>query len=124
MRAGRHESDFPPKSVEIEKHQGGNNSILSVASLGRAPPYPKLITILKRVFLQMGRGSEESILQDSLSDGLLKYPQYTRPRSFRGMDVPEVLLSGNHKIIEKWRKDKSVKKTNKKRPDLMIGNDV
>lgn len=69
-------------------------------------------------------GSEESILQDSLSDGLLKYPQYTRPRSFRGMDVPEVLLSGNHKIIEKWRKDKSVKNTNKKRPDLMIGNDV
>jgi tRNA (guanine37-N1)-methyltransferase len=69
-------------------------------------------------------GSEESILQDSLSDGLLKYPQYTRPRSFRGLDVPEVLLSGNHKIIEQWRKDKSVKKTNKKRPDLMTGNDV
>ena len=69
-------------------------------------------------------GAEQSILQDSLSDGLLKYPQYTRPRSFRGFDVPEVLLSGNHKVIDKWRKEKSVEKTNKKRPDLIKGNDV
>ena len=69
-------------------------------------------------------GAEQSILQDSLSDGLLKYPQYTRPRSFRGLDVPEVLLSGNHKVIDKWRKEKSVEKTNKKRPDLIKGNDV
>ena len=69
-------------------------------------------------------GAEQSILQDSLSDGLLKYPQYTRPRSFRGFDVPEVLLSGNHKVIDKWRKEKSVEKTNKKRPDLIRDNDV
>lgn len=69
-------------------------------------------------------GAEQSILQDSLSDGLLKYPQYTRPRSFRGLDVPEVLLSGNHKVIDKWRKEKSVEKTNKKRPDLIRDNDV
>ena len=49
-------------------------------------------------------GSEQSILEDSLADDLLKYPQYTRPRSFRGFEVPEVLLSGNHKIIENGAK--------------------
>ena len=69
-------------------------------------------------------GSEQSILEDSLSENLLKYPQYTRPRSFRGFEVPEVLLSGNHKIIEKWRKDKSIEKTNNKRPDLISDKDV
>ena len=69
-------------------------------------------------------GSEQSILEDSLSEDLLKYPQYTRPRSFRGFEVPEVLLSGNHKIIEKWRKDKSIEKTNNKRPDLISDKDV
>ena len=69
-------------------------------------------------------GSEQSILEDSLSEDLLKYPHYTRPRSFRGFEVPEVLLSGNHKIIEKWRKDKSIEKTNNKRPDLISDNDV
>ena len=69
-------------------------------------------------------GSEDSIVQDSLSNGLLKYPQYTRPRSFRGFEVPEVLLSGNHKIIEKWRKDKSIEKTNNTRPDLISDKDV
>ena len=69
-------------------------------------------------------GSEESILLDSFSDDLLKYPQYTRPRSFRGLDVPEVLLSGNHKIIEKWRKSKSIQRTNQKRPDLIGEEDL
>jgi tRNA (guanine37-N1)-methyltransferase len=69
-------------------------------------------------------GSEESILKDSLSDNLLKYPQYTRPRSFKGLEVPEVLLSGNHKIIEEWRRSKSIERTNQKRPDLLKEEDV
>ena len=68
-------------------------------------------------------GSEESILSDSLSDNLLKYPQYTRPRLFKGLKVPEVLLSGNHKIIEEWRRSKSIERTNQKRPDLLQGED-
>lgn len=63
-------------------------------------------------------GSKESVLKDSLSDGLLKYPQYTYPRSFAGLEVPEVLLSGHHENIEKWRKEKSIKRTKNKRPDL------
>jgi len=51
--------------------------------------------------------------------GLLDYPQYTRPSDFKGWEVPEVLLSGNHAEIEKWRKEKSVEKTKKARPDLL-----
>lgn len=63
-------------------------------------------------------GSKESVQEDSLSDGLLKYPQYTMPRSFRNIEVPEVLLSGHHKNIQEWRKDQSYKRTKINRPDL------
>ncbi|MCI0502037.1 MAG: tRNA (guanosine(37)-N1)-methyltransferase TrmD [Fusobacteria bacterium] len=63
-------------------------------------------------------GSKESVLEDSLSNGLLKYPQYTMPRSFEGLEVPEVLLSGHHENIAKWRKEKSFERTKNKRPDL------
>ena len=63
-------------------------------------------------------GSKESVLEDSLSDGLLKYPQYTLPRIFRDKEVPEVLLSGHHKNIEEWRKEQSFKRTKINRPDL------
>ena len=63
-------------------------------------------------------GSKASVEEDSLSDGLLKYPQYTMPRSFRGEDAPEVLLSGHHKNIENWRRELSLKRTKNKRPDL------
>jgi tRNA (guanine37-N1)-methyltransferase len=63
-------------------------------------------------------GNEDSIRGDSLEDGLLKAPQYTRPRDFLGRPVPEVLLSGNHAKIEKWRKEESISRTESKRPDL------
>ena len=63
-------------------------------------------------------GSKESVLEDSLSNRLLKYPQYTMPRSFEGLEVPEVLLSGHHENIAKWRKEKSFERTKNKRPDL------
>ena len=56
---------------------------------------------------------------DSFSAGLLEYPQYTRPEEFRGMRVPEVLLSGNHANIEKWRRKESIRRTLLKRPDLI-----
>lgn len=64
-------------------------------------------------------GKEESVSKDSLEDGYLKYPQYTKPREFQGMSVPEVLLSGNHAEIERWRKAESEARTRKKRPDLL-----
>jgi len=64
-------------------------------------------------------GDEDSAANDSFSNGLLEYPQWTRPEDFKGMKVPEVLLSGNHKEIEKWRKQQAVEKTKKNRPDLL-----
>ena len=63
--------------------------------------------------------TKESIMEESFSNGLLEYPQYTRPEVFEGEKVPEVLLSGNHQNIEKWRKEKSIEITKKKRPELL-----
>jgi tRNA (guanine37-N1)-methyltransferase len=64
-------------------------------------------------------GGEESAEKDSFSDSVLEYAQYTRPRSFEGHDVPEILLSGNHKKIENWRLETSLIRTFLKRPDLL-----
>jgi tRNA (guanine37-N1)-methyltransferase len=68
-------------------------------------------------------GNERSLTEDSLEKGLLKYPQYTRPKEFQGLSVPDVLLSGDHKAIAAWRKDQMLKRTAAKRPDLMGGHD-
>jgi tRNA (guanine37-N1)-methyltransferase len=64
-------------------------------------------------------GNSESILEESHSDGLLEYPSYTKPASWRGLEVPEVLLSGHHAEIEKWRKEQQVLRTKANRPDLL-----
>ncbi len=64
-------------------------------------------------------GDEDSLRVDSFSDGLLGYPNYTRPAQYRGMKVPEVLLSGNHKLISLWRRWKQIENTYKKRPELL-----
>ena len=64
-------------------------------------------------------GSETSAVFESFSEGLLDHPQYTRPPEFKGMRVPEVLLSGNHAEIERWRKEAAIAKTRRKRPDLL-----
>lgn len=63
--------------------------------------------------------TKESIEEESFSNGMLEYPQYTRPEVFRGIRVPDVLLSGHHKNIETWRKEESLKVTSKKRPDML-----
>ena len=64
-------------------------------------------------------GDDESSHDESFSRGLLEYPQYTRPAEFRGMKVPEVLLSGHHAEIQKWRQEQAKKRTQEQRPDLM-----
>ncbi|MFQ5736998.1 MAG: tRNA (guanosine(37)-N1)-methyltransferase TrmD [Thermodesulfobacteriota bacterium] len=64
-------------------------------------------------------GAQDSALQETFSDGLLEYPQYTRPEEFRGMKVPEVLLSGDHAEIERWRRAQSIIRTFARRPDLL-----
>ncbi|MBE0480364.1 MAG: tRNA (guanosine(37)-N1)-methyltransferase TrmD [Dehalococcoidia bacterium] len=69
-------------------------------------------------------GSESSAREDSHTRGLLEYPHYTRPQSFRGWEVPDVLLSGNHALIAKWRKEQSILRTLSRRPDLIEKADL
>ena len=64
-------------------------------------------------------GNEESTVSESFSHGLLEYPQYTRPAEYKGWKVPDVLVSGNHAEIELWRKNESLQRTYKRRPDLL-----
>ena len=64
-------------------------------------------------------GNAESLADESHSDGLLEYPSYTKPQSWRGLEVPEVLLSGHHAEIDAWRKQQSLERTRKTRPDLL-----
>ena len=64
----------------------------------------------------------DSLLQESFTGGLLEYPQYTKPREFKGLTVPEILLSGNHEKIDEWRREQSETITRKNRPDLLKGD--
>lgn len=68
-------------------------------------------------------GDDESNVDESFSHGRLEYPQYTRPREFRGMAVPEVLVSGNHAEIERWREEQALLRTRERRPDLLKETD-
>jgi len=65
-------------------------------------------------------GGETSLQEESHAQGLLEYPQYTRPADFRGWPVPEVLLSGNHPEIDRWRRQQSLLRTRRRRPDLLV----
>ena len=67
---------------------------------------------------------EETLEEESFKNGLLEYPQYTRPNEFNGWKVPDVLLSGHHAEIKKWREEQAKVKTRKNRPDLLNGDDV
>ncbi len=69
-------------------------------------------------------GAEKSLTQDSFHSNVLGFPQYTRPVEFEGMRVPEVLLSGNHKEIERWRAERALEKTRERRPDLLSRKDT
>ena len=69
-------------------------------------------------------GNENSAADESFSDGLLEYPQYTRPEEFRGMKVPDVLLSGDHQRVKEWRQEKSLEITRQRRPDMMAGAEL
>lgn len=66
-------------------------------------------------------GSEQAKEEDSYADGLLEYPQYTRPRAYRGWEVPPVLLSGNHQEIARWRREQAIMRTLDRHPDLLEG---
>lgn len=81
-------------------------------------PAAVLIDAISR-FIPGVLGEEKSLTQDSFNDNLLTFPQYTRPANFRGMHVPEVLLSGDHQAIERWRKTQQINRTQERRPDLI-----
>jgi len=83
---------------------------------------PALVLVDSITRLQPGvLGCTESAADESFSDGLLEYPQYTRPARFAGMRVPDVLLSGDHARIAAWRRRESVRRTAERRPDLIAG---
>jgi tRNA (guanine37-N1)-methyltransferase len=69
-------------------------------------------------------GCDQSAARESFAGGLLDFPQYTRPAEYRGMKAPDVLLSGNHSEIERWRRHKSIEKTLRRRPDLIRGREL
>jgi tRNA (guanine37-N1)-methyltransferase len=85
---------------------------------GEIPAMVVLDSVVRLLPGALGRW--ESAVNESFSTGLLDYPQYTRPADYRGHKVPEVLLSGNHENIEKWRKQKALEKTEKVRPELLV----
>jgi tRNA (guanine37-N1)-methyltransferase len=69
-------------------------------------------------------GQKTSPLEESFAEGLLEYPHYTRPAEVRGYRVPEVLLSGNHELVRRWRRRESLRRTMERRPELLLGGDI
>jgi tRNA (guanine37-N1)-methyltransferase len=84
---------------------------------------PAMAMIDASVRLRAGVIKPDSIADDSFATNMLEYPQYTRPQSFNGWDVPEVLLSGNHKEIANWRQNEQRRRTAARRPDLLTKDD-
>jgi len=96
----------------------GEVSIGDYILTGGEPAAVVVVDAVSR-FIHHVVGKSESVRRDSFCDGLLDFPQYTRPRDFKGMKVPQVLFSGNHDKISLWRRKKSIEKTFFKRPDLL-----
>ena len=88
-----------------------------VLSGGEIPAMVLVDSVVR--LLPFALGDRESSLSDSFSNGLLETPQYTRPRVFEGMAVPDILLSGHHQEIKKWREESAIKRTAQRRPDLL-----
>lgn len=113
--AGRYEGiDERLLLKEVDEEWSMGDYVLSGGELAAMT----MIDVITRL-IPGALGHEESAALDSLSSGLLKYPQYTRPEHFQGSVVPDVLLSGNHKTIERWRLKESLGRTWLKRPDLL-----
>ena len=80
---------------------------------------PALVVIDAVIRLLPGAIEAASIADESFAAGLLEYPQYTRPPTFRGMDVPAILTSGDHGAVDRWRRDQALERTRRRRPDLL-----
>jgi tRNA (guanine37-N1)-methyltransferase len=109
------------EGVDERVHQYLANDQLSIGDYVLSGGEPAALVVVDAVvrLLPGVLGSEESIKEDSHSDGLLEYPQYTRPAQFKGWPVPEVLLSGDHARIARWRRQQSIIRTLKRRPELL-----
>lgn len=88
--------------------------VLTGGELGAMVVIDSVVRLLPEVL-----GNEESHRKDSFSTGFLEHPHYTRPADFRGMKVPDVLVSGNHRLIDEWREKESLRRTYERRPDLL-----
>ena len=82
------------------------------------------MAVIDSVVRLLGTIRSESTEEESFENGLLEYPQYTKPRTFRGQEVPEVLLGGNHEKIRRWRLKESLRKTAETRPDLIASRQL
>jgi tRNA (guanine37-N1)-methyltransferase len=106
-----------------ERVRGRVDEELSVGDFILSGGEPAALVVLDAVArLKEGTlGSRESLSEESFSGGLLEYPQYTRPPEFEGLKVPEVLLSGDHEAVRRWRRSCALAKTFRRRPDLLAG---
>jgi len=112
---GRYEGvDERIRKLAIDRELSVGDYVLSGGELGALIVMDAVSRLIPGVL-----GGERSNKEDSFEDGLLEYPQYTRPRIFQGEEVPEVLLSGNHEKIRLWRRSQSLKRTLEKRPDML-----
>ena len=100
----------------------GELSVGDVVLTGGEVPALMVIDAVSR-FVPGVLGRDGTAEQDTFSNGLLEHPQYTKPASYRGLRVPDVLLSGDHGAIERWRERRSHEATQQKRPDLLLGDD-
>ncbi|MCC2666728.1 MAG: trmD [Gammaproteobacteria bacterium] len=114
--AGRYEGiDERLLKMEVDEEWSMGDYVLSGGELAAMT----MIDVITRL-IPGALGHENSVAEDSISSGLLKYPQYTRPENFQNQRVPDVLISGNHKEIERWRLKKTLGRTWLKRPDLLL----
>ena len=112
---GRYEGvDERVKADHVDRELSIGDYVLSGGELGAIVVIDAVSRLVPGVL-----GGEKSNLEDSFEDGLLEYPHYTRPRVFQGMEVPSVLLSGDHEKIRLWRRTESIKRTLQRRPDLL-----
>ena len=115
LLAGRYEGiDQRVFDLEVDLEVSVGDYVVSGGELPAMVLLDSLIRLIPGVL-----NDENSIIEESHSDGLLEYPQYTRPEVFEGLSVPKVLLSGNHKDIDDWKKKEALEKTKLVRPDLL-----
>lgn len=114
LLCGRYEGiDERLVAAEVDEELSIGDYVLSGGEL------PALVIVDAVLRLLPGAIDDASTVEESFADGLLEYPQYTRPATFRGVPVPDVLVSGNHGEVARWRRDQALRRTRERRPDLL-----